>query len=73
MLGISLWKVVVLAAALAAVWYGFRLVGRLQRTHRAPVGRDARDTVAEMQACRACGTYVVAAASRGCGRGDCPY
>ena len=73
MLGLSFWKVVVLLGALAAVWYGFRFAGRVPRERRPNVGRSAPDTVAEMQACRVCGTYVVAAVARGCGRAGCPY
>ncbi|MGE4219858.1 MAG: hypothetical protein AB7G39_10460 [Alphaproteobacteria bacterium] len=73
MMGLSFWKLVVLIGTLAAVWYGFRAVGRMQRARRPNVGRTAPETVAEMQACRVCGTYVVAAAARGCGRADCPY
>jgi len=79
MFGISFWKIVVLAAVIAIVWFGFRWVqrwqaesqARLKESSRRPSG--GREVQAEtMVACRACGTYVVAGA-RGCGRRGCPF
>ena len=40
MLGFSIQKLLVLASIIAAVWYGFKLVGRLDQTRRA--GGQAR-------------------------------
>ena len=75
MFGFSLAKLLVLAAIIAAVWYGFKIIGR--RNQSSKVARDeseagrisAEDTVK----CTHCGTYVVPASTGSCGRADCPY
>ena len=83
MLGFSLSKLVVLALIVAAVWYGFKLIGRSNK----PVGRDesrenlrraanddvSRNTVHDMETCRVCGTFVPTGAAKACGRDGCPY
>ena len=42
MFGFSLQKLLVLAAVIALVWYGFKFVGRLQDQRRAEGGLGAR-------------------------------
>jgi uncharacterized protein len=75
MFGFSLAKLLVLAAIIAAVWYGFKIIGR--RNQATPVARDdiddGRITAEETVECRACGTYVVSDGAVSCGRADCPY
>ncbi len=87
MLGFSIQKLLVLVGIIAAVWYGFKLVGRLDAARKMtarnkPRARDnkvsgaapddaARD-VEEMERCDACGAYVAGGAGA-CGRDDCPY
>ena len=80
----SLQKLLVLAAIVALVWFGFKLIGRLdrQRKDAAAVGRrdrrggraDARrGSVEDMVKCRVCGAYVPARGASTCERTDCPY
>jgi uncharacterized protein len=72
----SLTKIIVLAAVVLAVWYGFRLIGRLDRERKAKarVAREAppqRATahgaaakagaaVQDLIECRSCGAFVPA-------------
>ena len=72
----SLTKILVLAAVVLAIWYGFRLIGRLDRERKAKA-RVARDTppsrtaangaaakasaaVQDLIECRSCGAFVPA-------------
>ncbi len=84
MFGFSIQKLIVLAAVIAAVWYGFKFIGRLDkaRKHDAKLARKApRDTAhggpdadaEEMERCEVCSAYVSARNPASCGRGDCPY
>ena len=75
MFGFSLAKLLVLAAIVAAVWYGFKIIGRRNQSSKvagneSESGRiSAEDTIE----CARCGTYVVVAGAVSCGRADCPY
>ncbi|HLS69072.1 MAG TPA: hypothetical protein VK035_06990 [Kiloniellales bacterium] len=80
----SFTKLLVLAAIILAVWYGFRLVGRLdaqrklQERQRARAAKAAARASAvpdaeEMTACPACQAYVPARQPTNCGRVDCPF
>ncbi len=77
----SLQKLVVLAAVLAAVWYGFKFIGRLDKARRvkakaALLAAEKGEAVAnaqDMERCAACGDFVAAQVSTSCGRDDCPY
>jgi uncharacterized protein len=85
MLGLSLGKLLFLAIIVAAVWYGFKYVQRVeevrrmlrqvqrqqqQRASRAgPQTLEAEDLVK----CRQCGAYVAARSATSCGRPDCPW
>lgn len=84
MFGFSLIKLLVLAAIIGAVWYGFKFVGRLDKERKADAKASIRggrgkhraapgDDVEEMVRCEACGAFVVAASARSCGRDDCPF
>ncbi len=88
MLGFSLQKLIVLAAVIAAVWYGFKFIGRLdqarkqaERASPAAVGRKGRaarprdpaPAAEDMVRCDACGAYVAQNGAAACGRDDCPY
>ena len=72
----SLTKIIVLAAIVLAIWYGFRLIGRLDRERKAKA-RVARETpprkaaatgaaataaaaVQDLIECRSCGAFVPA-------------
>lgn len=80
----SLTKLLVLVGIVLAVWYGFKLVGKLdaarklQAKQQARAAKEAKARPAvpdaeEMVACRACQAYVPAANPSNCGRADCPY
>ncbi len=88
MFGFTLQKLLVLAAIVAAVWYAFKFVGRLdQRRKREikagraganPAGGAATDAGVpekpeEMVQCPVCESYVAAQGVGPCGRDDCPY
>lgn len=76
MLGFSLSKLLVLAALIAAVWYGFRWLQRRQQiqqsAERDKVERDAGSSSEDLVPCSQCGVFVPAAGKRSCGRADCP-
>lgn len=78
MFGFGFGKLIVLAAVVAAVWYGFKLVTRLdqERKRRHTLRekqRQGTESVGKMEKCAVCGTYVVAATAGDCGRDGCPY
>ena len=82
MFGFSLSKLLVLVSIVAAVWYGFKFIGRLDKARQAKAalkmagkdhGRAAAVESEEMERCAACGTYVAARGAASCGRDDCPY
>lgn len=82
---LSLSKLITLAGIIALVWFGFRLVGRLQRQRadalRRAGGADANPkggrppqkpaTAEDMVKCPTCGVYIPADA-RKCGTPGCP-
>jgi uncharacterized protein len=78
MFGGPLGKLLVLIAVIAAVWYGYKYVERInelrgKQGRRAPKQSKRPALQAEdMAKCRVCGTYVAPDAG-GCGRPDCPY
>ena len=78
----SLGKLLVLAAIVAIVWYGFKMVGRMDAARKnKPVGRDrgnrgGRNAPADVEdtvQCPVCKAYVVANSTSPCDRPDCPY
>ncbi len=85
MFGISFWKIALLVAVIAAVYYGFRWFERAQKEkeriadRRAPGGGDPRAgarapdpaTTHDLVACRVCGAFV-AEGARACSRPNCP-
>ncbi len=79
---ISLPKILLTAAVIFAVWYGFHRFSKRQapdgkarpRKEEMQESRYAEVTDAEdMAKCPICGTYVPLDAPRSCGRTDCPY
>lgn len=78
MLGFGFGKLIVLAVVVAAVWYGFKLITRLDQERKRKnrlreKRRQGTETVDKMEKCTVCNTYVVAATARDCGRDGCPY
>jgi hypothetical protein len=79
-------KLIVLIGIIAAVWYGFRFLGAVDRARRqaertarqAPrqAQRQTRADVANVEdtlKCRVCGAYVPARQPSRCARSDCPF
>jgi uncharacterized protein len=87
MFGFSLQKLLLLAAIVAAVWYGFKFVSRLQEARELEAKRNggkpkpakgnrkaaSRGQAETMVQCPVCKTYVAARGAGNCGRDDCPY
>ena len=80
----SFTKLLVLAAVLAAVWYGFKIVGRLDKQRKEEGRLQKKSSAAKQPAkaeagsedmvqCAVCGSYVAASGAANCGRPDCPY
>lgn len=82
MLGFSVTKLLVLAAIIALIWYGFKWVGRMNqrqadgRIARGDGGRNDKAVPGEaedMAKCAICGTFVPIKGAADCGRDGCPY
>jgi hypothetical protein len=73
MLGLSLPKILILAAIVIVIWYwskGLRQDAKSSREDE-PTGHNP-DTET-LKACPVCKAYVVEGAAKSCGRPDCPY
>lgn len=69
-------KLVVLAAAIAICWYGFKFFSRLDERRKADIANRKADGIRPVNdtvKCGACGAYVAVDMASNCGRGDCPY
>ena len=73
-------KLLLTAAIILVIWYGFKWVGRLDRARKkkALKGNGAMPDSPTAQAetlvkCPVCGTYVSPGGPEPCGREDCPY
>ena len=83
MFGFSIQKLIFTVAIVLIVWYGFKVIGRLDKKRKAQikVGRrrkkppsPAEDPETEnMVACAVCGTFVSSRGTKSCGREGCPY
>ena len=86
MFGISLGKLVVLAAILIGVWQIFRIFQSKASTPRRSNGAggqppehsttqesDPEPAAVETTACPVCGAYQPSEGASACGRGDCPF
>ena len=83
MFGFSLGKLAVLAAIIAAVWYGFRFLTQLEARRAqqkvrgagrpAERGEHPAEGAESMIQCPACQVFMPAADTKRCGRSDCPY
>lgn len=76
-------KFLLTVAMVAAIWFGFKYLARLQeikakreakavRGNSSPAKADKAD-VQDLVQCRACGTWQPGGSARHCGRKDCPY
>jgi len=80
MFGFSFWKLLLLVAVIAVVWFGWRWYQRWEIEQRRAeaarrTGGNAAPRIAaeDMVACRVCGTYVAPKSARACARAECPY
>lgn len=83
MFGFGFSKLAVLIGIVAAVWYGFKLVGQLDKARKqAQASKPPRQSgsgggkapeVEDTVQCPTCGAYVVAKTASPCERPDCPY
>ena len=65
-------KYLVLAAIVAAVWYGFKAISRRNQVKTAEDQRKRTESVEDMTACTVCGTFVTPQQGD-CGKDGCPY
>lgn len=88
MFGFSLAKLLVLAFMVAAVWYAFKYMNRLEELRRmlrqtqhrqqrpqtsAPKTGAPSLEAEDLIPCRRCNAYVPAHGAGSCGRADCPW
>ena len=82
MFGFGFSKLAVLVGIVIAVWYGFKLVGRLDQARKQQqrgvnpttrAGGAAAPEVEDTVQCPVCKAYVVAKSAGPCDRPDCPY
>ena len=70
-------KILVLAVIIAVVWYGFKVVGRLQAKRQEELknaGREGNSKDAgDMVKCPQCAAFVVAGGAAKCSKSECPY
>ena len=79
MFGFSFTKLIVLAAIVVAVWYGFKFVGRLDKRRKEQLASLRKASTAEMKdvgdmvKCPKCDAYVPDQGAMNCGRRICTY
>ncbi len=79
MFGFSLTKLLFTVAVIAAIWYGYKWIGRIKSMRAAgdKLGgnrpRSGPAAVEDMIRCPVCDSFVAAPAATSCGREDCPY
>ena len=69
-------KLLLLLAAIAVVWYGFKLVGRFNQQRQQQVAKDEeklRMGVSDTVQCSVCEAYIAADSKSDCGKPGCPY
>jgi uncharacterized protein len=79
----GLLKLLLLAGAVAGVWYLFKMLAGPSKPPAEPEAQAQRRATndaarnrieaEDMVACKVCGTYVAASGARSCGRADCPW
>jgi len=87
MFGFSPAKLLFTALIIAAVWYGFKWLNRVQENQAKKPRKPTQDSpqsdraapqaqeadYEELVACSKCGDYVIADKKSGCGKEGCPY
>lgn len=77
MFGLSISKILLTAAVIFAVWYGFKHFARLSGSSGSPTVKpgegEETPAVEDLQKCTVCGTYVARDTAVTCDRADCPH
>lgn len=78
MFGFSFQKLLFTAMVIAAVWYGFKWVARVQDLRRKVerLDRESRGeqgAMEDMVQCATCDAFVAVRGATNCGRDNCPY
>ena len=79
MFGFSFTKLIVLAAIIVAVWYGFKLVGRLDKRRKEQLASSRKLTSAKIKnigdlvKCPKCDAHVPDQGEMKCGWRTCPH
>ena len=83
MLGFSIQKIIFTAIIVVVVWYGYKWIGRVKirreqdrsflRQDSKANSNENRNGTEDMMECSTCSAFVVANATKACGRNDCPY
>ena len=87
MFGFSPTKLLFTAAIIAAVWYGFKWLARVQAEQKERPNKPPKETrksdaakgsatdaeYEDLVACSKCGDFVIADKKSGCGKDGCPY
>lgn len=78
MFGFSLSKILVLAAIIAVVWFGFKWVARVNKLRQSAAkqkvgGGGSAENAEDMVKCPTCDAFVAPESARNCGRNGCPY
>jgi hypothetical protein len=77
----SLSKLLVLVAIISAIWFGFRLLGQIDRNRREAARKEKEEgrvnraqsrQVDDMVKCKVCGTFTPRG-SKSCGKSGCPF
>ena len=74
----SLSKLLLLVAIISAIWFGFRLLGQLDRQRRDAARQEKKAAAAkarqvdDMVKCAVCDAFT-ARGSKACGRAGCPF
>ena len=77
----SLSKLLVLIAIISAIWFGFRLLGQIDRNRREAARKEKEEgrinraqsrQVDDMVKCEVCGTFTPRG-SKSCGKAGCPF
>ncbi len=73
MLGLSLPKILILAAIVIAIWYWSKGLRQDAKSSREEEPRNHNPGTETLTACPVCKAYVVEDSAKSCGRPDCPY
>lgn len=81
MFGFGFSKLALLVVIVVGVWYGFKLVGRLDQQRKqqgggksgSKSGSAESPKIEDTVQCPTCSAYVVAKSAGPCERPDCPY